>query len=78
MNEADNVDNCISCEPGRYSGRSATSYCDECAGGKYSTAVGATNITVCTYCDEGTYSEQGSSTCLICPAGKFSLANSTT
>jgi len=37
-------------------------------------SAGFSGISVCTYCDRGTYSEVGGPSCTLCPAGTFSTA----
>jgi hypothetical protein len=61
-------DACSLCDPGYYDNITDLYECSKCAGGLYSAAVGATGIETCEPCEAGTWSEEGSPTCYVCPA----------
>lgn len=68
---------CTNCKAGTYTdkiGSTLASECIACAAGKYSATAG----TPCVSCPENTYSSTpGATVCTACPAGKKSLAGST-
>jgi hypothetical protein len=70
-------DGCIQCNPGYYDNITNIYECSMCAGGLYSTAEGATDVETCQPCSEGTWSEEGSPTCSLCPTNSNSPSRST-
>jgi hypothetical protein len=61
-------DACSECNPGYYDSITDRYECSKCAGGLYSAAVAATGVETCKPCEAGTWSEEGSPTCQVCPA----------
>mmetsp|Transcript_89297 Transcript_89297/g.238770 ORF Transcript_89297/g.238770 Transcript_89297/m.238770 type:complete len:227 (+) Transcript_89297:469-1149(+) len=61
---------CQMCHQG-YSSPAASSTCNQCSSGTFSSANGSAQ---CTTCNWGTYSDAGASMCKACSAGTVSLA----
>ena len=61
-------DACSECNPGYYDSITDRYECSKCAGGLYSAAVAATGVETCKPCEAGTWSQEGSPTCQVCPA----------
>ncbi|GMH57924.1 hypothetical protein TrST_g5907 [Triparma strigata] len=67
----DDPSDCLSCPGGHYSGV-ASSYCNQCNEGKYSTTGGVSEDN-CMQCEKGTFnSNKGQSSCSVCGSGRYS------
>jgi hypothetical protein len=67
---------CSQCGTGNYSSAGASS-CNQCSIGTSSSAVGATSVNTCVTCTPGTVTVfAGSSSCIPCPAGAYSMNTS--
>ena len=69
---------CQSCPAGKWSGSPGASVCTNCAPGKFSKVLQATSEVTCTFCPEGTSTDQfsGSDSCTTCSTGTYAFAGS--
>ncbi len=64
---------CAKCPQGSFNSMPSSKSCELCPKGKYSSALGATNSSVCLDCPPGYYGDTyGLVTCSLCESGKFS------
>ena len=66
---------CVECQVGKYSetrGATTQDTCINCDAGQYNYNNGSSSINECKPCSTGSMSLQGASTCILCPAGKYS------
>lgn len=63
-----NGEDCVACDPGRYSSVVGSTECSLCEAGTFSNDAGSI---LCFKCSAGTYSESGAAECMDCPGGKF-------
>ena len=63
---------CGECPAGKFTNHKASTACERCIPGTYSTSLGAASNTSCLLCAKGTFSALGAgTTCVQCPAGKY-------
>ena len=67
---------CQVCVAGKYKTVRGSAACVDCAAGQYSTTVGATTLATCQTCPTNTYSGDGLSACVACPAASQSPSGS--